>query len=77
MEILIGEMMLISKEDMLRTAAWMALIANGEVSDYDLRRNSEEPKNYADGDAKKLQLKMQLMMTEIRKQIVQKRAETN
>jgi hypothetical protein len=41
MEILIGEMMLISKEDMLRTAAWMALIANGEVSDYDLRRNSE------------------------------------
>lgn len=77
MEINIPDIVVMSKQDIMRTAAWMALIAAGEVSDYDLRRMSGEHANYADGDAKKLQIKMQLTMAEIRKQIIEKRAETN
>jgi hypothetical protein len=70
-------MILISNEDMMRTAAWLALIAAGEVSDYDLRRLSPPHVEYADGDAKKLQQRVVASMQELRREMAQKRAEEN
>lgn len=63
------------KDDFEAAAAWLALIANGQISDYDLKRlrgDVNQP-----GDAKKIQIKMQQKMAEIMKLVNEKRAETN
>jgi len=76
MEIHSVELVMMDRDDFSRAAAWLALIATGQISDYDLRRMITDAV-YEDGDAKKMQLRMQQKMAEIMKEVNAKRTEGN
>lgn len=70
------ELVMMDRDDFSRAAAWLALIANGQISDFDLRRMIPDA-TYQDGDAKKMQIRMQQKMAGIMKEVNLKRAEGN